>query len=166
MTQLLISLINKKNMSMGMIAAQFGMTRNAIIGKATRLKAGGIQLDTNPIGTNRQGLKRWRSAAAKKEFLERCEQINKKKFKAVTPSGAVREVTTNSRVGRIVNSVKPTVFFPAMADAVFSLQEDQCRWPIGEAGNFAFCPNKQFVGSYCCEHTALSFHCREVRVEA
>ena len=149
---------------MGVIAVELGMTRNAVIGKVTRLREKGIVLMANPVGANMQRFKKWKPAAAKKAFGERCREINTKVFKVVTPNGAVRDVTANSRVGRIFASRKSPEFFPDMAAAVLALRDDQCRWPLEEDGAFAFCSCAHLDGgAYCPEHTQRSFACHEVR---
>ena len=163
----LIAMINERGMSMGAAAAELGDTRNAAIGKVTRLKAKGVKIDVNPIGIRLQRFKKWKPASAQLAFRERCGEINKKKFKAVTPSGAVRDVTANSRVGRIVLSTNPAKFSQSMAIAVLTLRHDQCRWPLGEGEDFKFCDAQQLEGCpYCAAHTSQSFHCNEVRIES
>ncbi len=50
--------------------------------------------------------------------------------------------------------------FSAVAEAVYSLKPDQCRFPLGDPrdNNFRYCSNKALPGySYCKKHASIAY---------
>ncbi len=110
-----------------------GVTRNAVIGKAHRLK---LASRISPIQQNNK------KAALKKKV----EKAKTKVSIAATRQQIVKAVTEKKRTEPAVKLEK--------------LTENMCRWPLGDPKdvNFGFCGCKSETGlPYCAEHAVLAY---------
>ncbi len=124
------------------IAKQLGgVTRNAVIGKAHRLK---LSNRVSPIQQNKK-------PANSNKTIERKKMVVKAKA-ANTPS-----VQKKPSVDPIVESK------PINKDDLYSLMDLQprmCRWPSGDPKEecFGFCGDKTLPGlPYCAEHAKVAY---------
>ncbi len=107
-----------------------GVTRNAVIGKAHRLKLSGrvspIQQNTRPETVESRARETVRQAKA-----------------AVTRDVSIRAVT-------------PETFIEGKRIKLVELRERHCRWPMGDPKDesFCFCGHDSMVGLPYCEHHA------------
>lgn len=108
-----------------------GVTRNAVIGKAHRLKLSGrvspIQQNTRP------------------ETVENRARENVRQAKAAV-----------SREGASIRAVVPSDYIPGKGIKLVELRERHCRWPMGDPKdeNFMFCGHDAVSGLPYCEHHA------------
>lgn len=121
------------------IAKQLGgVTRNAVIGKAHRLK---LSNRVSPIQQNKK------PANANK----RIEKKPVEKAKTVT-------VKTKEAVSKVV--VEEKKVNPEDLYSLMDLQPRQCRWPSGDPKekDFGFCGEKSMAGlPYCAEHAKVAY---------
>jgi GcrA cell cycle regulator len=121
------------------IAAQIGVTRNAVIGKMNRLglspgRASGVPVRSRSPRVQRSGLS--------------------------THRRLLRLIDT--KAPSIADDVK-LAFAPVDSTKRCSLTElsqGKCRWPINEPGaaDFAFCGNESIKGfSYCASHARIAY---------
>jgi GcrA cell cycle regulator len=121
------------------IAAEIGVTRNAVIGKISRL---GLS-----TGRRRGAMPgRTRNARAR----------------TTAPSRMARMLRAFATVGPTVSFVIPDV--PPVESArrcsLLDLAGDECRWPLGDPGkaDFGFCGNGAIRGfSYCVGHLRMAY---------
>ena len=114
------------------IAAEIGVSRNAVIGKLSRL-----------------GLTREKSggdARAKKPRERRGRSVPRQQFeilRAVYEGAAIAETDVVSE----------------HRCSLFELSKERCRWPVNaEAEEFSFCGNTPLAGlPYCSGHTRLAY---------
>jgi len=124
------------------IAKKLGdVTRNAVIGKAHRLKlsnrASPIQQNKKPANTNKTVA---RKAPAEKIKAPSARAISKAEIEKVAN-------TSVSKDGKLYS--------------LLELQPRQCRWPCGdpkEAESFGFCGSEGMPGlPYCEEHSKIAY---------
>jgi GcrA cell cycle regulator len=123
------------------IAAEIGVTRNAVIGKISRL---GLALG------RKRGAMPGRMRAAR------------------APAPAPARPARMARVLRAIAAMTPTESFATEAPAIESarrcslldLAGGGCRWPLGDPGkaDFGFCGNDAIAGfSYCAGHMRMAY---------
>ena len=126
-------------LSSSQIAAEIGVTRNAVIGKLHRLgltsgrSAAGGQARSCPPRARRP------RHSPQREFL--------RLMFAQAPS-----ITGGSGAGSTVESAQPC--------SLFELAHGKCRWPVGnpDAADFAFCGNEAAAGfPYCAGHARMAY---------
>jgi GcrA cell cycle regulator len=126
-------------LSSSRIAAEIGVTRNAVIGKLHRLGlAPGRPAAGGPARTCPPRAHRPRHSP-QREFL--------RLMFAQVPS-----IASGSVAASTVQSTQPC--------SLFDLARDKCRWPMGnpEAADFAFCGNEAATGfPYCAGHARLAY---------
>lgn len=121
------------------IAAQIGVTRNAVIGKINRLGLSPGRASGVPV--------RSRSQRAQRSGLSTHRRI-------------LRLIDT--KAPSVADDVK-LAFTPVDSTKRCSLTElsqGKCRWPINEPGaaDFAFCGNESIKGfSYCASHARIAY---------
>ena len=110
-----------------------GTTRNAVLGKAHRLGIANRQL-VKSKHANRATTARKRKKPRPKPTVER--KVNAIAIEPFVPRAETYTVPLEKRVG------------------VQGLEDDQCRWPIGDPqdDDFHFCDQKKMLGSSYCEH--------------
>ena len=123
-------------LSCSQIAKEMGVTRNAIIGKANRMKLPSRKVEKSLI--NNLGYKIVRKAIEDHLYKSKYTAKLLKTFK-----------TKRNEPKQIV------LVFRTTSDAVMALKDDLCKYPHGEPGkpNFRFClkpVNGKSV--YCSEH--------------
>lgn len=126
----------EEEMSSGAIAAEFGVTRNTVIGKIGRLGLSGRVCDAE----NRS------KGAAMREARNRLKAARLVERAARPPHAAA--------VGEVV----PVV--PAIAPcALLELDDSKCHWPFGEPQQpgFHFCGGKAVSGAYCAGHHSIAY---------
>lgn len=139
--------------SCAQIAALIGVTRNAVIGKANRLKLGGRAAPSKPGKARLLGAQRRALSGAPKS----------RKVKAIKP----RKSPPGLRLGAELSPVeKPPVILPD--DAFQPLPGDthlpweqrrlgECAWPLDVAGEVFSCCRSATRAGYCETHAAIGF---------
>lgn len=134
-----------------------GVTRNAVIGKAHRLKLSGR---TSPIQTPKktsikaakeQGNSKARSAVTSSKAKPAVEVAEKPK---AMPKRAPS--VTSAQVKQEIEAIKNKGQRLPLAE----LTERMCRWPMGDPNdaNFGFCGCRTEVGlPYCVEHGQIAY---------
>jgi GcrA cell cycle regulator len=121
------------------IAAQIGVTRNAVLGKIHRL---GLSLGRPPGAAAQACPPRSRQPRAPRRRRS-LQLLFPYGTTASNPAAALAPVT----------SVEPC--------SLLDLANDKCRWPLGEtagAGNLLFCGNATIEGlSYCAGHARMAY---------
>jgi len=121
------------------IAAEIGVTRNAVIGKIHRLGLGPGRPAAAP-GRSCPPRARRRPFSPQRQFLRLIE---------TQPPGATDDVALGAMP---VDS--------AQTCSLLELAERKCRWPLSEPGaaDFAFCGNDAVAGfSYCAGHARMAY---------
>ena len=122
------------------IAAEIGVTRNAVIGKIHRL---GLSPGRPPAGPGRAPAPRLRqSLPATQGQLLRLIQA---------------EATS---IGDQTNAAGLAVVDSPQRCSLLELAQSKCRWPISEPGaaDFDFCGNEAIKGfSYCAGHARMAY---------
>jgi GcrA cell cycle regulator len=118
------------------IAAEIGVSRNAVIGKIHRL---GLSSGRPPGGAARTCPPRARLPRAPSQG-----RLLRLMFSDGAPAA-------NTHTGSsTVDSAKPC--------ALIDLERGKCRWPLEGAGNFSFCGNSTPDGiSYCAGHARMAY---------
>ena len=122
-----------------------GVTRNAVIGKAHRLKLSGR---VSPIQQNK-------NPANKNSKVERKKPAEKVRRSAPAPKKATPARTEKQKPVSSANLYKLTDLKPRM-----------CRWPSGDpkSADFGFCGAKTVAGiPYCAEHTKVALSGRNTQ---
>ena len=117
------------------IAASIGVSRNAVIGKLTRLG-----LTRGPTNAERH-LTSTRKPRASRSIPRLQYQILQAVYEDGQPVG-IASITSEHRC------------------SLFELSNDRCRWPISTPGaeDFCFCGNVPLEGApYCSGHTRLAY---------
>ena len=126
-------------LSSSQIAAEIGVTRNAVIGKLHRLGLASRRPAGGPARSCPPRARRPRQSS-QREFL--------RLMFAQAPSIAGSAGTQSASV----ESAQPC--------SLFELAHGKCRWPVGnaDAANFAFCGNEAVAGfPYCVGHTRMAY---------
>lgn len=120
----------------GQIAGEMGLSRNAVIGKATRLGLLGQRASARTTAPSR---------------IRRREP----RPKPTTPQHILRALWAQPQL-----SCAEVPESSANRCSLFELREWHCRWPIGDptAKNFGFCGNKPLNGfPYCAVHARIGY---------
>ena len=115
------------------IAAEIGVSRNAVIGKLSRL---GLTRDKPPGGEPRAKRPRERRGRS-------VPRLQYEMLREVYDEAAFAETPVES----------------AHRCSLFELSKEHCRWPVNaEAEEFSFCGNTPLAGlPYCQGHTRLAY---------
>jgi GcrA cell cycle regulator len=115
------------------IAAEIGVSRNAVIGKLSRL---GLTRDKPPGSEPR----------AKRPRERRGRSVPRLQYEML------REVYDEA-------AFTETLVESARRCSLFELSKERCRWPVNaEAEEFSFCGNTPLAGlPYCQGHTRLAY---------
>jgi GcrA cell cycle regulator len=119
------------------IAAEIGVTRNAVIGKIARLNL--IRDNGGVIRTR----KKEPTASTRPRGAQRLRQILLRSFASEPEAEPVEEHIHNGHTC-----------------SLFELSEETCRWPISTPGaaDFCFCGNLPLEGHpYCPGHSRLAY---------
>lgn len=159
--------ILKKLWSEGRTAAEIaselgGVTRNAVIGKAHRLKLSGR---ASPIQQSAKKPKPANSNAqqtAKKDKPAKVAAV--KKIAAAPAARPDRKEVQKAVQQSVIAPVLPEVISEKDKNrkrvALVDLGANQCRWPLGDPREkgFGFCGCRSDAGEiYCAEHAALAY---------
>lgn len=117
------------------IAAEIGVSRNAVIGKLSRLGLSREKTDDAMRPKKPKGERRGRTGSVPRQQFE-----------------MLRQVYDEAAFG------DPSVV-SAHRCSLFELNKERCRWPVNaEAEEFSFCGNTPLVGMpYCKGHTRLAY---------
>lgn len=127
-------------LSCSQIAAQIGVTRNAVIGKIHRL---GLSPVRPPGAAARSCPPRARDPRAASP---------RRRLRLLWSDGTVR---AEAEAPLVVESTEPC--------SLLDLAQGKCRWPVSDAGNggtadFVFCGNAAIDGlSYCAGHARMAY---------
>jgi GcrA cell cycle regulator len=121
------------------IAAEIGVTRNAVIGKIHRL-----------------GLGPGRPAAAP----GRACPPRLRRPRASNQRALLRLITADAPNGTAASAPEMAQVDSAQPCSLLDLAADKCRWPVGDPSraDFAFCGNEAAAGfSYCAGHARIAY---------
>jgi GcrA cell cycle regulator len=119
------------------IAAEIGVSRNAVIGKIHRL-----------------GLSAGRPAGAPARL---CPP--RARHPRLSPSSRLLRLIGAAAPG-IAAAAEPAPIDSAQRCSLLEIAQDKCHWPIGDphAADFAFCGNAAVAGfSYCAGHARMAY---------
>ncbi len=130
--------------SASVIAAQFGVTRNAIIGKVHRMLGPAERRGNRPTTTS---LPMGWSQVTKQALLSRARKPQ------ATPRTAVRRVSVARNAAL---PIAPVALPHARSDKpqIWQLRDNECKYPHGDVGgpDFHFCGAPTNERSYCDYH--------------
>jgi GcrA cell cycle regulator len=134
------------------IAAEIGMTRNAVIGKLHRLglSTGGRK----PAALAKQMREGPLQARRQTRLVRLLRSVHAEMAAAQTPAGAAPMKATQASV------IESASIESARRCSLLELDGDRCRWPLGDPTKpgFAFCGNDAVTGfSYCVGHARLAY---------
>ena len=128
-----------EGVSCSVIGERLGCSRNAIIGKLTRLGImGGQSKDAHGHAASihaRAALRKRRSAAKKAKAQQARQEKSRARLAPVLDYTPLPASETE----------------PEGCTSLIDLREDQCRWPYRD-DNFVFCPADRVIGAYCLSH--------------
>jgi len=132
-----------------------GVTRNAVIGKAHRLKlsaAAGMsrQVPQPPSKTNGVAMTTIKKVSKKRAVLRTMPPVQHSSSSAAASSAKAR-----AALPRSIDSIKRTEGIP-----VTKAGEHHCRWPIGDprSPDFRFCGCDALEGfPYCADHARIAY---------
>lgn len=133
-----------EGLSASQIAKQLGgVTRNAVIGKVHRLGLAGRATPSRPA-------KRPVRAAARPRQLG--PSVPRLRPASTLPSVVIPEL-------------EPMKFENGSTATVLTLNEQMCKFPIGDPtdANFAFCGRGSASGPYCADHARLAYQPSQAR---
>ena len=119
------------------IAAEIGVSRNAVIGKISRLNLTRDKEGASPIRPRKEAASHPRPRGA-----QRLRQILLKSLPAVEPAPPDEPIHNGHTC------------------SLFELSKDTCRWPISTPGqaDFCFCGNPPLDGMpYCAGHSRMAY---------
>lgn len=124
------------------IANEIGVSRNAVIGKITRLNL------------------------SRDKGVMRAGKTNKEDSCAKRPRGAhkLRQILLKSFASRAELAVEEEPIHNGHTCSLFELSKETCRWPISTPGqaDFCFCGNPPLQGlPYCAGHSRLAYRVSE-----
>jgi GcrA cell cycle regulator len=125
-------------LSCSQIAAEIGVTRNAVIGKIHRL---GLSPGRPAAAPARSCPPR----ARQPRLLPHRRQLRLVFAQAPSIAGA---------------DVEPVPFESMQRCSLLDLAQDKCRWPVGDpcTADFAYCGNQAVAGiSYCAGHARMAY---------
>lgn len=140
--------LHQQGLSDTEIAAELGITRNAAIGRRTRMHLPVNRLTTtNRVRLNSENLARARAKAA---IMRRMKQRRLPKPQE-KPAYAPRAEPFTP----LPDNAQPLITGGARA-AVSALEANSCRWPTGDpkTADFGFCGRDHAKGLPYCEHHA------------
>ena len=120
------------------IAAEIGVTRNAVIGKIHRL-----------------GLSPGRPAAAPARSCP--PRAGQPRF---SPRRRLLRLISAEAPGLAGDAIEPVPIDSTQRCSLVDLGQDKCRWPVGDpcTADFAFCGNEAIRGfSYCAGHARMAY---------
>ena len=120
------------------IAAEIGVSRNAVIGKIHRL-----------------GLSPARPAGAS---ARSCPP--RARHPRISPSSRLLRLIGAQAPGIAGDAAEPVPIDSAQRCSLLEIAQDKCHWPIGDphAADFAFCGNETVTGfSYCAGHARMAY---------
>jgi len=130
-------------MTCSQIAAEIGVTRNAVIGKIHRLGLSTERPAATPAGSCQQRARRPR-LLARRQLL--------------------RVVSPEAPSGASEVACEPVAVDSAQRCSLLELAQGKCRWPVGDAGkdsgaaDFVFCGNEAAAGfPYCAGHARMAY---------
>ena len=127
------------------IAAEIGVTRNAVIGKIHRLG-----LSTGGRGRRPAAGQRMRDGRGQRRATAVADRADPARGRAMAPERrAVRDQPTKRRRSRARGAARCS-----------NSPAADCRWPLGDPGkaDFGFCGNDAIAGfSYCAGHARLAY---------
>jgi GcrA cell cycle regulator len=136
-------------MTCSQIAAEIGVTRNAVIGKIHRLGLGPGRPAAAPGRVCPPRLRRPR--------LPSQRQL-------------LRLISADAPLGRDVPTSEPGLVEHAQPCSLLDLEHGKCRWPVneratdGKTADFIFCGNQVLPGfSYCAGHARMAYRSPERR---
>lgn len=132
-----------------------GVTRNAVIGKAHRLKLSGR---ASPIQQSNKKKAAANSNAARS--ATRSKKQDKNDGKANVNNPAVKKVIEKSIVSPITADQISESDKNRKRTPLVDLGPCQCRWPLGDPrdSKFGFCAEKTEAGEiYCAEHARVAY---------
>jgi GcrA cell cycle regulator len=135
-----------QGLSASLIARQLGgVTRNAVIGKASRIG----------LAPHRDGIIRANAAAAART---RRAARAKEKAAGAPPEPRPFHVAPSQPPALTCGPIELPAEAPGLADVV-SIARHQCKWPIGSPGEagFTFCGQVAARGAFCASHAALAY---------
>jgi len=141
-----------EGLSASVIGERLGISKNAVVGKAHRLK-----LPSRPSPIKRGG-----TASSKPKRARKAAQAPRRSAALARPDSVRHE--TPLRGARSEPSRRPPVSRSYRADS-----GQGCLWPIGDPGTpeFHFCDAKREQGRpYCSEHVARAYITRKGGSEA
>lgn len=117
------------------IAAEIGVSRNAVIGKLSRLGLSREKTGDGPRRKKPRSERRARSGSVPRQQFEMLRQVYDEAAFTDTPVVSERRCT------------------------LFELSKERCRWPVNtETEEFTFCGNTPLAGlPYCQGHTRLAY---------
>ena len=125
------------------IGDRLGATRNAVIGKAHRLKL-------TPRGE-----------PARAPVKQRIQRVKSAQPAAKSKLKGSRKTTTRSKPIPPRPIVNETVPMGDVCAATMALKADSCRWPLGDpyTDRFMYCGSKKLENyPYCEEHCHKAYH--------
>ena len=130
----------EKNKTAKQIGDELGVTKNAVIGRVTRARMAGLQL--NRASVARKKVFEWQSPVAKAHMIarepqSRCEPLS------------IFETTTQQKSKRSIT--------------LSQLKSTSCRYILNDDPSQAiYCGAPKEKISYCCKHYALCYHAPSV----
>jgi GcrA cell cycle regulator len=121
------------------IAAELGVSRNAVIGKISRLA-----LVRDNGGDTRRLVRNDTKDPSRARPVPRLRRRILRAIQVEPAQSAVEEIVTSTENGC----------------SLFELSKERCRWPISTPGaeDFCFCGSKPVEGlPYCANHTRLAY---------
>lgn len=137
-----------EKMTSSAIAAEYGVSRNTIVGKVGRL---GL------IGRKAVASAKKAAVRARRD-MSRAEKAQAQEDKAEARAAAQRRVVAEMLVANDPLWIdEPTTYGPVYN--VVDLQPEHCRWPTGEPKQpgFHFCGSPATHGSYCAQHHRMAY---------
>ena len=146
------------NHSASEIAEQIGgLTRNAVIGKAHRLKLSAQKAGTSPAGSAVP-----RAAGGMSTIKSSRKRVMLRPLPVVpspaTPASAMRNIPTAKDIFRSLEGIGGAVRGEGIA--VTKAGERHCRWPVGDprSPDFRFCGCTAHEGlPYCVDHARVAY---------
>jgi len=123
------------------IAAEIGVSRNAVIGKLSRLSLTRDKAGNEPLVR--------KSKTKDKPARQRREPVPKLRYQLIK---ALRAEPQPAKDGEPIHN--------GHCCSLFELSKERCRWPISTPGadDFCFCGNRPVDGMpYCAGHSRLAY---------
>jgi GcrA cell cycle regulator len=135
-------------MSFAEIGRTMSVSRNAVVGRATRLKAKGVEIAAT-VPPAHQIRRAPKTPPEPKPIRTAAENVGTGLHRATAPQKPWRVVSEAAWIPLDADAVKPLVVRDAK----------QCAWPVGGEGSDTLCCGKPAVTGkpYCEHHHALAF---------